>query len=82
MRRMLDEDISGKRRRERPNLTWKDACKRDMTEAGLKENNTTIPATPYDRTKKKKNGDRCTGPWEVTKSNSISYPLRIWPAKG
>ena len=33
---MLDDDIPGKRRG-RPNLWWKDACKRDMTEAGLAE---------------------------------------------
>ena len=30
-RRMLDVAIPGKRRRGRPNLMWKDACKRDMT---------------------------------------------------
>ena len=36
VRRMLDVDIPGKRRRERPILRWKDACKRDMTEVGLK----------------------------------------------
>ena len=41
VRRMLDVDIPGKRRRGRPNLRWKDACKRDMTEAGLREDNTT-----------------------------------------
>ena len=41
VRRMLDVDIPGKRRREQPNLRWKDACKRDMTEVGLKEDNTT-----------------------------------------
>ena len=41
VRRMLDVDISGKRRRGRPNLRWKGHCKRDMTEAGLKENNAT-----------------------------------------
>ena len=35
-RRMLDVDIPGKRRRGRPNLRWKGACTRDMTEAGLK----------------------------------------------
>ena len=34
-------DIPGKRRRGRPNLRWKDACKRDMTQAGLKEDNAT-----------------------------------------
>ena len=28
VRRMLDVDIPGKRRRGRPNLRWKDACKR------------------------------------------------------
>ena len=39
VRRMLDVDIPGKRRRGRPNLRWKDACKRDMTQAGLKEDN-------------------------------------------
>ena len=38
---MLDVDIPGKRRRGRPNLRWKDACKRDMTQAGLKEDNAT-----------------------------------------
>ena len=35
---------TGERRRGRPNLRWKDAsfaCKRDMTEVGLKEDNTT-----------------------------------------
>ena len=36
VRRMLDVDIPGKRRRGRPNQRWKDACKRDMTEVGLK----------------------------------------------
>ena len=41
MRRMLDVDIPGKRRRDRPNIRWKDACKRDMTQAGLKEDNAT-----------------------------------------
>ena len=40
VRRMLGVDIPGKRRR-RSNLRWKDACKRDMTEAGLKEDNAT-----------------------------------------
>ena len=40
-RRMLDVDIPGKRRRGRPNLRWQDACKRDMTEVGLKEDTTT-----------------------------------------
>ena len=42
VRRMLDVDIPVKRRRRRPNLGWKDACKRDMTQAGLKEDNATI----------------------------------------
>ena len=32
VRRMLDVDIPGKRRRGRPKLRWKDACKRDMTQ--------------------------------------------------
>ena len=41
MRRMLDVDIPGKRRRVRPNLRWKDAYKEYMREAGLKENNAT-----------------------------------------
>ena len=40
-RRMLDVDIPGKRRIGRPHLQWKDACKRDTTEVGLKEDNTT-----------------------------------------
>ena len=39
VRRMLDVEIPEKRRRGRPNLRWKDACKRDMTEMGLKEDN-------------------------------------------
>ena len=33
VRRMLDVDIPGKRRRGRRNLTWKDACNRDIVEA-------------------------------------------------
>ena len=37
LRRMLDVDIPGKRRRGRPNLR----CKRDMTQAVLKEDNAT-----------------------------------------
>ena len=41
VRRMLYVDIPGKRRRGRPNLRWKDACKRDMTQAGLEEDNAT-----------------------------------------
>ncbi len=39
--RMLDVDIPGKRRKGWPNLRWKDASKRDMTQAGLKEDNAT-----------------------------------------
>ena len=41
VRRMLDVDIPGKRSRGRPNQRLKEACKRDMTEAGLKEDNAT-----------------------------------------
>ena len=41
VRRMLDVDIPGKRRRGRPSLRLKDACKRDMTQAWLKEDNAT-----------------------------------------
>ena len=41
MTRMLDVDIPWKRRRGWPNLRWKDACMTDMTEVGLKEDNTT-----------------------------------------
>ena len=41
VRRMLDVDITGKGRRGQPNLRWKGACKRDMTQAGLKEDKTT-----------------------------------------
>ena len=36
---MLDVDIPVKRRRGRSNLGWKDVCRRDMTQAGLKEYN-------------------------------------------
>ena len=39
--RMLDVDIPGKRRRGHPNMRWKDACKRDMTKTGPKEDNAT-----------------------------------------
>ena len=59
VRRMQDVGIPGKRRRGRPNLRWEYACKRDMTEVGLKDDNTTnraawgirssaTPATPDD----------------------------------
>ena len=41
VRRMLHVDIPGKRRRWRPNLRCKDACKRDMTQAWLKEDRAT-----------------------------------------
>ena len=41
---MIDVDIPGNRRRGRPNLIWKDACKRDMTAVGLKDDNTTSRA--------------------------------------
>ena len=41
VRRILDVDIPWKRRRGRPNLRWKEACKRDMTEVDLKEDKTT-----------------------------------------
>ena len=41
VRRTLDVDIPGIRRRGWPNLRWKDACKRDMTEVGLKEDKIT-----------------------------------------
>ena len=41
VRRMLDVDIPGKRRRGRPNLRWKDACNGDMAQAVLKEDNAT-----------------------------------------
>ena len=44
VRGMLDVDIPVKRRGGRPNLRWKDACKRDMTQAGLKEDNATNKA--------------------------------------
>ena len=40
VRRMLDVAIRGKGGRGRPNLKWKYACKRGMTEAGLKDENT------------------------------------------
>ena len=41
VRRMLDVDMPAKSRRGRPNIIWKDACKRDMTEVGLKEDKAT-----------------------------------------
>ena len=45
VRRMLDVGIPGKRRRGWPNRRWKDACKIDMTEAGLQEDVTTHKAS-------------------------------------
>ena len=46
VRRMPDVDIPGKSRprRGRSNLRWKDVCKRDMTQAVLKEDSATIRA--------------------------------------
>ena len=44
VRRMVDVDIPGKRRTGQPNLIWKDACNRDMTQAGLKEDKATSMA--------------------------------------
>ena len=41
VRRMLDVDIPVYRRRRRSNLGWKDVCKRDMTQTGLKEDKAT-----------------------------------------
>ena len=41
VRRMLNVDVPGKRRRGRTHIRAKDACQRDMTEAGLKEDNAT-----------------------------------------
>ena len=41
VRRMLDVNVPGKRIIGWPNLRWKDACKGDVTEVGLKEDNTT-----------------------------------------
>ena len=41
VRRILDVDIPGKRRIGLPNLRWKYVRKRDMTEAGLIEDNAT-----------------------------------------
>ena len=41
LRRMFDVGMPRKRRRGRPNLRWTDACKREMTEVGLKEDKTT-----------------------------------------
>ena len=49
VRIMLDVNIPGKRRRGRPNLRWKDACKRDMTEVGLKYDNTTNRAAWWNK---------------------------------
>ena len=66
VRSMLDVDIPGKRRTGRTNLLGKDACKRDMTEVALKEDNTTnraawrnirqtgVPATPDDGTSQRR----------------------------
>ena len=41
VRRMVDVDIDREKKKmeAKPNIRWKDACKRDMTEAGLKEDN-------------------------------------------
>ena len=69
VRRRLDVDISGKQRRGRPNLRWKNVCKKDMAETGLKDDNTTnraawripslaLPATPDDGTSQGQRGRR------------------------
>ena len=41
VRIILDVDIPGKRRRGRPTLRWKNACKIDMAYVGMKEDKTT-----------------------------------------
>ena len=61
VRRMLDVDIPGKRKRGRPNLRWKDACKRDMTEAGLKEDNATNKESMEEENKQSYRGPQMTG---------------------
>ena len=50
VRRMLDVDIPGKRKRGRPNVRWKDVCKRDMMQTGLKEDNATNRAALRQKT--------------------------------
>ena len=55
VRRMLEVDVPWIRRRGRPNLRWEDACKRDMTQAGLKEDSAT------NRAEWRKKLNSCTG---------------------
>ena len=69
VRRMLDVNI--KRRRRMPNLRLKDARKRVMTEAGLKEDNTTNRAEW--RNKIKTPDDGTSHGQRISKDVSIAY---------
>ena len=75
VRRMLDVEIPGERRRGRPNLRWKDACKRDVTEKSGSERgqirqtgqhggirSSAIPATPDDGTSQGRRRRECSHP--------------------
>ena len=41
VRRVLEAEIPGKRRRGRPNRRWKDACRRDIEIVELREDDVT-----------------------------------------
>ena len=45
LRRMLDAPVPGKKRRGRHKTRWKDLCKRDMENVGLKEDDALDRAT-------------------------------------
>ena len=65
MRRILDVDIQEKGRRGWSNMRWRDACERDVTEAGQKEDNRTNRSSL-----RKKNKRR------ATPANGTSYLQR------
>ena len=61
MRRILDVEISGKRRRDRTNVSWKDACNRDVTKVEWKEDNATNNRITEEENKQSYQRPRMTG---------------------
>ena len=58
VRRMLDVDIPGKRSRGQPKQGWNDAC--NVTEAGLKEDNTILKQGIMEEENKQSTSDNGT----------------------
>ena len=71
VRRMVDVEIPGKRRRGRPNLRWKYACTRDMTQAGSKEGNATNRAEW--RSSGRTHRFSCMSQWSLVRSLVHSF---------